>query len=210
MKIPDFIDRFAWPGRAALTAGMVAMLALAALHGAMRAWRPEARRDEAMLAYVRGVLGSHSTGLGAAEENALARFIIDESEVSKIDPLFVLALMKTESGFYNRSKSSKGAVGLMQLLPSTGEEVAGRLRLRWRGTDTLLDPYVNVKMGVYYFTSLKRRYNQDTRITLAAYNAGPTNISGRIRSGEDIGAGFADRVFKHYNELKEGAEGYKK
>lgn len=185
---------------------LLAALAVAAVYGGVRARQASA---DATRAYMRDVLGSYTTGLGVAEESRLAETILGESEAHNIDPLLVLALMKTESTFYNGSKSSRGAIGLMQILPSTGKEVAGKLSLEWRGDATLLDPYMNVKMGVYYFTVLKERYNDDNALTLAAYNAGPGKVNEMMRTGAAVGAGFSGRVLRHYKELKEKAEDYK-
>ena len=81
-------------------------------------------RPEKTITYVRDVLKESRTGLGSLEEFKLAEVILFESVSHRIDPLFVLALIKTESTFYNWSRSDNGAVGLMQIRPATGEELA--------------------------------------------------------------------------------------
>lgn len=170
-------------------------------------WFHESDAPEARLGYMMDVLSGYKTGLGSLEELKLAEVILVESVAHKIDPLFVLALIKTESTFYNWSKSFNGAVGLMQILPSTGRELAGELKLKWKGEETLLDPYTNVKMGVHYFSSLKRRF-KDTEVSLAAYNIGPGQIDIRIREGDEVGQAFSNRVLSNYRHLKERAEFY--
>jgi soluble lytic murein transglycosylase-like protein len=165
---------------------------------------PHSDRDESMLDYVHGILKENRTGLGSLEELKLAETILMESVTNKVDPLFVLALMKTESTFYNWSKSFNGALGLMQILPSTGEELAGELHLKWEGEGTLLDPYANVKMGVWYFSKLQDRY-KDTETSLTAYNVGP----GRVDSGvSDVPPLFARKVLSNYRYFKERADFY--
>lgn len=165
---------------------------------------PQTGRDASMLDYVHGILKENRTGLGSIEDLKLAETILMESVTNKIDPLFVLALMKTESTFYNWSKSFNGALGLMQILPSTGEELAGELNLKWDGEGTLLDPYANVKMGVRYFSKLKDRY-KDTETSLTAYNVGP----GRVDSGvQDLQPVFARKVLSNYRYFKERADFY--
>jgi len=157
-----------------------------------------------MLDYVHSVLRENRTGLGSIEELKLAEVILMESVTHSIDPLFVLAIMKTESTFYNWSKSFSGALGLMQILPSTGEELASELKLGWKGEGTLLDPFANVRMGVRYFSKLQDRY-KDTETSLTAYNMGP----GRVDSGR---AGenpvFAKKVLSNYRYFRERADFY--
>jgi soluble lytic murein transglycosylase-like protein len=165
---------------------------------------PQADRDASMLDYVRSVLKENRTGLGSIEELKLAETILVESVTNKLDPLFVLALMKTESTFYNWSRSFNGALGLMQILPSTGRELAGELNLKWDGEGTLLDPYANVKMGVRYFSKLQDRY-KDTETSLTAYNVGP----GRVDSAaEELPQVFARKVLSNYRYFKERADFY--
>lgn len=147
--------------------------------------------------YIVYILGDSKTGLSVQEEARLAEVIVGESNAHKIDPLFVLALIQTESSYYNWSESIKGAIGLMQILPATGKALATELDIKWRGNDTLFDPYLNVKMGVYYFTSLMGIYDYDVKEALSAYNAGPAP------RGDGSRQGFADKVMANYRDLKE-------
>lgn len=159
------------------------------------------------LAYVADVLRENKTGLGSIEELKLAQVILSESISHKMDPLFVLALIKTESTFYNWSKSFNGAMGLMQILPSTGKELAQELKLKWKGEETLLNPFVNVKIGVHYFSTLQERFN-DMNASLAAYNAGPNLLASKMKAGEEVAEGFVKKVLTNYKGLKERAEYY--
>ena len=87
-----------------------------------------------------------------------------------IDPYLIAALIRQESGFNTKARSPAGAVGLMQLLPSTA-----RLWSR-SSARQLTDPAVNIKVGVKYFKHLLDRYQGDAELALAAYNAGPERI----------------------------------
>lgn len=160
-----------------------------------------AEREE-LTARVMTVLKDYRTGLAFSEERKLAQVIVDESRTYGMDPLLVLALIKTESTFYNWSKSFKGAVGLMQILPTTGEALARELDLEWAGEETLLNPFVNVKLGIHYLSKLKDRFKDDTGF-IAAYNTGPTRLAYRRRLGQNPGRWYADRVLANYENMKE-------
>ena len=86
---------------------------------------------------------------------------------------FIYAVIKTESGFRRNAVSPKGAVGLMQILPSTYEEIKQELAIE--GND-LTEPRDNIRAGTYYLAKLYRKFgNWD--IALAAYNAGIGAVS---------------------------------
>ena len=86
-----------------------------------------------------------------------------------------------------------GALGLMQIMPPTGAEVARKLGVPWNGPSTLLDPVVNVKLGVAYLRTLTNRY-EDMTAALAAYNWGPGRIDRRLCRGEELPTEYVDRV----------------
>ncbi|MEW6096999.1 MAG: lytic transglycosylase domain-containing protein [bacterium] len=93
-----------------------------------------------------------------------------------IDPLLAAAIIKVESSFYSGAQSPKGAIGLMQIMPSTGKEIASKLNLRPFCVCDLYNPEVNIQIGLYYFVKLKKRFNGDLYLSLAAYNGGLKNV----------------------------------
>jgi len=86
----------------------------------------------------------------------------------RVDGLLVAAIVEAESGFNPERVSPRGAIGLMQVLPST----AGGLGALGDDTD-LLDPYVNLDVGSRYLGQLIEDFSGDLELAVAAYNAGP-------------------------------------
>ena len=102
-----------------------------------------------------------------------------------LDPALIAAVIYRESKFDSNARSSSGAIGLMQLLPDTAKGIAlhtGGSRFR---VSDLYDPEINVRYGSFYLRRLLTKY-EDTRLALAAYNAGQTNVDEWIAAGEDI------------------------
>ena len=92
------------------------------------------------------------------------RLITTHASEHAISPDFVRAVIQAESAFNPRALSVKGAMGLMQLMPSTAAV--------YHVTDAF-DPAQNIRAGVAYLKSLLTRFNDDQSLALAAYNAGP-------------------------------------
>ena len=101
--------------------------------------------------------------LPAPADPRLDRIVQAAAVRHKLDPALVRAVISTESGWNTRAISDKGAMGLMQLIPTTAERY---------GVANPFDPAQNVEGGTTYLKSLLDRYNGDLTKTLAAYNAG--------------------------------------
>ncbi|MBI2149271.1 MAG: lytic transglycosylase domain-containing protein [Acidobacteria bacterium] len=110
----------------------------------------------------------------AKEMPAALRALVDTISANHgVDAALVRAVMKTESNFNRWARSSKGALGLMQLIPSTG---------RRYGVRDFFDPQQNVEGGVRYLKFLLEKFNGNLDLSLAAYNAGENLVErlGRI------------------------------
>jgi soluble lytic murein transglycosylase len=94
-----------------------------------------------------------------------------------IDPLVMAAIIRQESAFKADAVSRAGAIGLMQVMPPTGAELARRHGLRSFSTDVLAVPEVNLHLGAAFFADMGRRYDDDLPLVLSAYNAGPTRAT---------------------------------
>jgi soluble lytic murein transglycosylase-like protein len=156
---------------------------------------PETLRDESD--GIARVLSDRNPELLPAEVEHLARVIVSESHRAGLPPNFVLAVIEVESSGRKDAISEAGALGLMQIMPTTGEFLADRIDVPWRGRESLFDPVVNVRLGVHYLEELIDRY-ADVRTALAAYNAGPGNVSSRIRNGKPVPRRYADKVLATY------------
>lgn len=136
--------------------------------------------------------------MGEAERASLASVLVGASREHGLPPAFILAVIEVESRFDPYAVSPVGALGLMQVLPSTGAPVARRLGIPWRGPQTLFDPHANVRIGVAYLRELIDRY-ANVRAALAAYNWGPGEIDSRLRSGTVLPASYVERVLDAYS-----------
>lgn len=94
-----------------------------------------------------------------------------------LDPALVLGLMRQESMLDSQAVSSVGAKGLLQLMPATAEQVAGKLNEVWHGEAQLFVPEANIRYGSFYFAELLRRFNGHMALATAAYNAGPNRVA---------------------------------
>ncbi|MGI9591248.1 MAG: lytic transglycosylase domain-containing protein [Myxococcota bacterium] len=136
------------------------------------------------------------TGLIAEEMDVLAEVIVRESRRHGLEPNLVMAVMYVESRYRNFSVSPVGALGLMQVMPATGEELARQHDVLWRGPQTLFDPIVNVRLGTAYLAKLIARYEGDVATALAAYNWGPGHIDRRLARGRKLPEEYPGLVFE--------------
>lgn len=101
----------------------------------------------------------------AANVNTVKAAIVKHSIEMGVDPAITLSIAKTESGFRHEARSSHGAVGVFQLMPSTARRMG-------------LNPYSlddNIKGGIMYYKSMYKMFGS-MELALAAYNAGPGNV----------------------------------
>lgn len=91
---------------------------------------------------------------------------------------FILGIIRQESFFDPNAKSYVGALGLMQIMPSTGQWIAQKLGEKSQfKTSNLKDPKTNIRYGAWYLKSLRESVGNESGMILAAHNAGPGNVS---------------------------------
>jgi len=142
-------------------------------------------------------LTERRSGLSEAEIEQVAATIVREAGVHGIDPNLVMAVIHIESRGNSFALSPVGAMGMMQIMPPTGEELAEQLEIPWRGAQTLFDPVVNIRMGIAYLKQLETRYG-NIATALAAYNWGPGRIDSKIRRGVALPASYSGSVLATY------------
>lgn len=129
-------------------------------------------------------------GMIAANRNIqnrsdVARHIVEQSHNKDIDPLYVAAVISTESNFLASARSKVGATGLMQLMPDTAREVAQN-QMGSRVIPSLTDPKTNISLGIDYLKYLEAKYKGDRFLALAAYNWGPGNVDNALQNKQNI------------------------
>ncbi len=133
-----------------------------------------------------------------------------------LDPYLVMAVIHTESGFDAQAESKAGAMGLMQVMPTTGEWIAGKPEIAMEDftAEDLLNPDTNIKFGCWYLNFLSDRFDNQTNM-LAAYNAGHTRVGEWLENEEYAKDGelvnipyeetdnYVEKVQKAYDKYKE-------
>jgi soluble lytic murein transglycosylase-like protein len=159
--------------------------------GTMRAARTAAAEVQHLLApqaQARATEFVSSEQIEAAIENAAARH--------NVDPNLVRAVIKVESNFNPHAVSSKGAMGLMQLMPATAREL---------NVSDAFDPAQNVDAGVRHLRTLLNSFGGDARLALAAYNAGQGAV---MRHGGIPRYGETQNYVKRITELYGSSGGH--
>jgi soluble lytic murein transglycosylase len=142
-------------------------------------------------------------------------YIVKYSQEYQMDPYMVAAVIKVESGFSPNVVSSKGAVGLMQIMPETATWAAEKMDMKDFKIETLVIPETNIKIGTWYLAKLLEEFNGDITLALAAYNGGRGNVrewlkSGQIRGSKEDNIPFAEtkdfvskvkKAYKWYRKL---------
>ena len=94
-----------------------------------------------------------------------------------IDPFLIAGVIRTESKFNTQARSPKGALGLMQMMPETAKWVADQMDFPTNfDINHLENPEVNIRMGTWYLSSLKKEFKGNEVLLLAAYNGGRGNV----------------------------------
>ena len=137
------------------------------------------------------------------------------ARLNDIPPAYVASVILAESSYDPEAVSSVNAQGLMQLLPSTAEWIAGRLGEEYV-EGSLFDPDTNLRYGCWYLGFLMQRYHGDMRLSSSAYHAGQGNVDKWLQNPEyspdgvslavipyDSTNTYVQRVLKYYEKYAE-------
>lgn len=144
---------------------------------------------------------------------AYSQEITSISKKYDVNSALVASIVNSESNFNENAKSGKGAVGLMQLMPSTAQWIAKKIGVEY--SDELLSkPEYNLEIGTYYIGYLIDMFGNE-EVALCAYNAGPSNVKNWLANKEYSQDGktlekipfketknYINKVYKNYHYYK--------
>jgi len=162
------------------------------------------KRRMAFMAHVvdiKNILDQISTNTGSYSTMDFAYLIAKESFNNDLDPLLVLAVIKTESSFRKTAVSHKGAMGLMQILPDTAYYVSDMNdHIDLTDAQELFEPNTNILIGINYLSYLIEKFDNQ-KYAIIAYNMGPSGLIRRIKNGEDLPLTYYRTVMKNYRQI---------
>lgn len=163
--------------RIAVTAAVLCVLTPSLAQAQLYSWKDASGRliisdspkdpSAKTVAYVGSSYGVTKTVSSNRRATVYDDLIAEHASRHALQPDFVRAVIQAESAFNPFARSPKGAMGLMQLMPSTAAEYRVR---------NAYDPAENIRAGVAYLKSLLTRFGNDISLALAAYNAGPAAV----------------------------------
>lgn len=119
---------------------------------------------------------------------------LPRNQLAAIDAAAVYAVARQESRFDRTAQSHSGALGLMQLMPGTAKETAGKLGLSYSKSRLTSDPSYNALLGSTYLKAQLERYDGSLVLAAAAYNAGAGNVNKWLKRFGDPRSGKIDVV----------------
>jgi len=117
-------------------------------------------------------------------------FVMKSAKEFDLEPFLIWGLIRQESQYQPQVLSRVGAVGLMQIMPATGADIAVKLGVSKEDMN-LQDPETNIRFGAYYLRSMLKQFDGNVDMALAAYNGGGGNVrrwkkSGIMKKAEDF------------------------
>ncbi len=141
--------------------------------------------------------------LPAAHKNEAAQItqtLILESSRHQMDPVFVMAIIKTESQFNPAVVGSHGEIGFMQIKPDTAAWISRKYNIKYEGPASLFNPNFNIKVGLAYMNYLRKNFNKKAVGYVSAYNMGPLNVR-RLLAKNIRPYEYKSRVMQNYSQI---------
>jgi soluble lytic murein transglycosylase len=125
--------------------------------------------------------------------------VLQSSRATQVPEEFIWGIMRAESHYRSDAQSGVGALGLMQMMPFTGRQVANLLAINSFQTSSLLDPEVNIRLGSRYLQRLLEKFHGSIPLAAAGYNAGPHRVHAWVRN---FGSLDMDEFIEHIPYLE--------
>ncbi|AZZ37493.1 hypothetical protein CIK05_12045 [Bdellovibrio sp. qaytius] len=157
----------------------------------------EFKGDKEFATYMKSYLEAANPKLSSEK---FVKAVIAESKQYEYDPIFLMAVIKTESQFNEKAIGTSGEIGLMQIKPDTAAWICKKKGVKWKGPQALKNPEYNVKVSALYFKYLKKTLNSKSNRYVNAYNMGITKMA--RTPAEDLSAHpYYHKVIKNYTEI---------
>ena len=121
-----------------------------------------------------------------AYPKAYPRFVTSYAEQYKYKPAMLWAIMREESTFRPEVVSPVGAIGLLQIMPYTGQEIADGLGVKGFTAERLYDPEINIGFSAWYVRKLLSKYGGNEALAIGSYNAGPDAMDRWLKARGDL------------------------
>lgn len=141
-----------------------------------------------------------SAGFSEPEQLKIGEALWNWSQNLEVSPLWLAALIMTESSFKKGAVSHKGAVGLLQVKPSVAFGIILRQQLSWEALERLHEPETNINLAGYYLWELGRRF-KNIEAVLTAYNYGEEQVARWLSTGTPLPGDFSGKVGAEYKKL---------
>ncbi len=110
------------------------------------------------------------------------------SRLNQLDAAYTYAVIRRESAFAIEARSPVGAMGLMQIMPATGKQVARKLKLPYKNKVQLYSTDFNLKLGTNYLQAMLSKFHQQPVLASAAYNAGGHRVKAWLPKNKSLQA----------------------
>jgi soluble lytic murein transglycosylase len=128
----------------------------------------------------------HPSYMNSVFPKDYSQWIEIEAKKYNLDPDLVRGLIRQESAFSLKAVSTSNALGLMQMIPPTAEEVSRRLKLKIQIPGDMYRPEINIPMGTFYISDMLGQFSQNVPMALGAYNAGPHRLRTWLELRSDV------------------------
>ncbi len=167
---------------------------------AQKAFQSEGVQEPWGIEDIRWFVSATFRTLTPSEKRDLVKAIYESSKDYGLAPQLIISVILVESDGNPNLESSKGAMGLMQIMPEVGQELASQVSVPWKNRETLAHPAINVRLGTHYLFQMLQRY-RDLPLALCAYWLGPNRLDRILERAEEPPWHYAQKVMEIFENL---------